>query len=124
MKNRDGTSLTLQVDPENQRVVETLKEASGAVRWKIIRELDADSQPVRAVKLDAQDEVISRHNYLSLRGRIEEEEVMNPKGILLARMVYHYDKKGRMTQIDHYNAAGKLVSTSKATGSEAGMDRR
>ena len=124
MKNRDGTSLTLQVDPENQRVVETLKEASGAVRWKIIRELDADSQPVRAVKLNAQDEVISRHNYLSLRGRIEEEEVLNPKGILLAKMIYHYDKKGRMTQIDHYNPAGKLVSTSKATGSEAEIYQR
>lgn len=124
MKNLDGTSVTLQVDPENQRVVETLRDASGAVKWKIIRELDADSQPVRGIKLNAQDEVISRHNYLSLRGRIEEEEVLNPKGILLAKMVYHYDKKGRMTQIDHYNAVGKLVSTSKASGREAEIYRR
>ena len=116
IKNEDGTRLTRQVDPDNQRVEEVLKDASNKTIWRLVMELDDELQPMKGVKFDGQDQVVSRHNYICLKGRLEEEEVMDSKGKLLAKMVYFYDSKGRMNRIDHLNAAGALISSSKATG--------
>lgn len=116
VRNKDGTVLTVKVDTNEQRVEETLKNAAGGVIWKIIRELDEDNQPVIGVKFDGEDQIVSRHKYLCLRGRMEEEEIYDAKNKYLAKMVYHYDNKGRLSQIDHYNPAGTLVSTSKSSG--------
>ena len=116
LRYTDGSKLTVQVDPSNQRVEENLFSKTGALVWKLVRELDEDCQPMRAIKFDAQDQIISRHRYICLRGRVEEEEILDAKNNLRARLIYHYDPKGRMTRIDHYNAAGKLVSTSRSSG--------
>jgi hypothetical protein len=112
----DGSKLTVQVDTANQRVEENLYDKSGALLWKLVRELDEDLQPMRAIKFDARDQIISRHKYLCLRGRVEEEEILDAKNNLRARLVYFYDAKGRINRIDHHNAAGKLVSSSRASG--------
>jgi hypothetical protein len=116
VRNKDGSKLTVQVDPTNQRVEENFFDKNGALVWKLVRELDDDCQPMRAIKFDARDQIISRHRYICLRGRVEEEEILDAKNNLRARLVYHYEAKGRMTRIDHYNAAGKLVSTSRSSG--------
>ncbi len=120
----DGSKLTIQVDTANQRVEENFYDRSGALGWKLVRELDEDLQPMRAIKFDSQDQIVSRHKYICLRGRVEEEEILSPKNALLARMVYFYDKKGRVIRIDHFNAAGNLVSSSKSSGNPTEPIRR
>lgn len=116
VRNQDGTMLSIQVDPNNQRVEEILTDKAHKVLWRLVRELDEDMQPMQGVKFDAEDQILSRHRYLCLRGRVEEEEVLDAKNTLLAKLVYFYDNKGRINRIDQYNPAGKLVSSSKSSG--------
>ncbi len=124
IKNEDGTMRTVQVDTNKQRVEEILKSATGAVIWRLVNELDDEMQPIHGVKFDGQDQVISRHKYLCLRGRTEEEEIFDAKNTYLAKMVYFYDNKGRINRIDHYSPTGVLLSTSKSKGGTVEPIRR
>jgi hypothetical protein len=112
----DKTRLTVRVDPDNHRAEEVLYSPNQTVLWRLIRELDADYQPFRAIKFDAADQIVSKHKYFWLKGRLEEEEILSPKNVLLARMRYYYDSKGRPEKIEHYNASDVLVSVSRSSG--------
>ena len=116
VRNTDGTRLNVKVDPHNQRVEEVLEDAGKTVLWRIVKELDDALLPLRATKYDGRNNVISQHRYLYLRGRLEEEEVLDEKSNLLAKLVFFYDSKGRNTRIDQLNAQGVVVSSSRATG--------
>ncbi len=115
VRNEDGTRLSTKVDPYNQLVEEVLFDAKGEVLWKLVRELDDALQPLKATKYDGQNRVLSRHKYLCVKGRVEEEEVLDPKENLVGRLVFYYDAKGRMSRIEQFNAAGVLLSTARAT---------
>ena len=116
VRNADGTKLSIKVDPYNQRVEETLQDVDNSVRWKLVRELDETFQPVRATKYDGRDQVISKHRYLTLKGRIEEEEVLDANNNLLSKLVFYYDPKARMTKVEQFNNRGVLVSVSRSSG--------
>jgi hypothetical protein len=116
IRNNDGTRLAIKVDPYNQRVEETLQEADNSIRWKLVRELDEAFQPLRATKFDARNQVVSKHRYLTLKGRIEEEEVFDANDNLLSKLVFHYDAKARMTKVEQFNSRGVLVSVSRSSG--------
>jgi hypothetical protein len=116
VRNDDGTRLNIKVDPHNQRVEETLQDKNGNVISKLVRELDDALQPLQATKFDGQNRVISKHRYLVLKGRIEEEEVLDPMERPLAKLVFYYDSKGRMNRVDHFNGAGVLISVSRSSG--------
>lgn len=116
VKNKDGTKLTIKVDPYNQRVEETFEETDKSVRWRLVRELDETFQPVRATKYDGRNQVISKHRYLTLKGRIEEEEVLDANNNLLSKLVFYYDAKARMTKVEQFNSRGVLVSVSRSSG--------
>lgn len=121
VKKEDGTRHSIKVDPYNKVVEETLTDAKGAVLWRLLRELDDAFQPLKATKFDGDNRVISFHRYLCLRGRVEEEEILDPREALVARMVFYYDNKGRMIRIDHFNPQGVLVNS--AHGSQGrGVD--
>jgi hypothetical protein len=115
VRNADGTRLSTKVDPYNQMVEEVMFDAKGGVVWKLVRELDEALQPLKATKYDGQNRVISKHRYLCVKGRVEEEEVLDPKEALVGRLVFYYDSKGRMSKIEQFNAAGALLSTARAT---------
>jgi hypothetical protein len=112
----DKTRLTVQVDPNNRRVEEVLYSPNQTVLWRLIRELDAAYQPIRGTKFDAFDQIVSRHKYFWLRGRLEEEEIYSARNVLLARMRYYYDAKGRPEKIEHYNASDVLISVTRSSG--------
>jgi hypothetical protein len=111
----DGSRQTIKVDPYNKQVEEMLLDSKGGVIWRLVRELDDAFQPLKATKYDGQNRVISLHRYLCLRGRVEEEEILDSRETLVAKMVFYYDKKGRITRIDHFNADGQLVNSAKST---------
>jgi hypothetical protein len=115
VRNEDGTRLSTKVDPYNQTVEEVLTDARGGVLWKLVRELDEALQPLKATKYDGQNRILSRHRYLCVKGRVEEEEVLDAKETLVGRLVFYYDAKGRMSRIEQFNAAGVLLSTARAT---------
>ena len=115
VRNEDGTRLSTKVDPYNQTVEEVLTDARGGVLWKLVRELDEALQPLKATKYDGQNRILSRHRYLCVKGRVEEEEVLDAKEALVGRLVFYYDAKGRMSRIEQFNAAGVLLSTARAT---------
>jgi hypothetical protein len=73
-----------------------------------------------AIKYDGQNRVVCNHRYLYLRGRVEEEEIMDSKNTFLAKLVFYYDAKGRMTRIEQLNAQGTIVSISRASGPGSG----
>ena len=116
VRNTDGTRLNVKVDPHNQRVEEVLEDAGKNVLWRLVKELDDALLPLRATKYDGRNNVISQHRYLYLRGRLEEEELLDAKNNLVAKLVFFYDAKGRNSRIDHLNAQGVVVSSSRATG--------
>ena len=118
LQYKDGTRLTVKVDPANRLVEEILFGADKAILWRLVRELDAAYQPMSATKFDSNDQVLSRHKYLCLKGRIEEEELFNARGALLTRMQYFYDKKGRLDRIEHYNPQGRLLNTTFNTSAQ------
>jgi hypothetical protein len=115
VRNEDGTRLSTKVDPYNQTVEEVLTDARGGVLWKLVRELDEALQPLKATKYDGQNRILSRHRYLCVKGRVEEEEVLDAKETLVGRLVFYYDTKGRMSRIEQFSAAGVLLSTARAT---------
>jgi hypothetical protein len=115
VRNDDGTRLSTKVDPYNQLVEEVLSDSKGAVIWRLVRELDDALQPLKATKYDGQNRVLSKHRYLCVKGRVEEEEVLDPRDALVGRLVFYYDTKGRMSRIEQFNAAGVLLSTARAT---------
>ncbi len=115
VRNNDGTRLSTKVDPYNQVVEEVLSDAKGAVIWKLVRELDEALQPLKATKYDGQNRVLSKHRYLCVKGRVEEEEVLDPREALVGRLVFYYDSKGRMSRIEQFDSAGALLSTARAT---------
>lgn len=115
VRNEDGTRLSTKVDPHNQTVEEVLSDAKGGVIWKLVRELDEAMQPLRATKYDGQDRILSRHRYLCIKGRVEEEEVLDAKEALVGRLVFYYDTKGRMSRIEQFNAAGVLLTTARSS---------
>ena len=115
VRNNDGTRLSTKVDPYNQVVEEVLSDSKDAVIWKLVRELDEALQPLRATKYDGQNRILSKHRYLCIKGRVEEEEVLDPRDALVGRLVFYYDSKGRMSRIEQFNAAGVLLSTARAT---------
>jgi hypothetical protein len=120
----DKTRLTVQVDPNNRRVDEVLYSPNQTVLWRLIRELDAAYQPVRGTKFDAFDQIVSRHKYFWLKGRLEEEEIYSARNVLLARMRYYYDAKGRPEKIEHYNASDALISVTRSSGGDVEPIRR
>ncbi len=120
----DKTRLTVQVDPANRRVVEELYSPNKILLWRLIRELDAAHQPIRGTKFDAQDQIVSRHVYYWIRGRLEEEEIFDARNTLLARMRYYYDSKGRPEKIEHYNGADALISVTRSSGGAVEPIRR
>jgi hypothetical protein len=115
VRNADGTRLSTKVDPYNQMVEEVMFDARGGVVWKLVRELDEALQPLKATKYDGQNRVLSKHRYLCVKGRVEEEEVLDPREALVGRLVFYYDSKGRMSRIEQFDAAGVLRSTARAT---------
>lgn len=115
VRNEDGTRLSTKVDPHNQTVEEILSDSKGGVLWKLVRELDEALQPLKATKYDGQNRILSRHRYLCIRGRVEEEEVLDAKEALVGRLVFHYDTKGRMSRIEQFNAAGVLLTTARSS---------
>jgi hypothetical protein len=115
VRNEDGTRLSTKVDPHNQTVEEVLSDSKGGVIWKLVRELDEAMQPLKATKYDGQDRILSRHRYLCIKGRVEEEEVLDAKEALVGRLVFYYDAKGRMSRIEQFNAAGVLLTTARAS---------
>ena len=119
VRNLDGTRLNVKIDPHNQRVEEVLEDADKNVLWRLVTELDEALLPMRATKYDGRNNVISQHRYLYLRGRIEEEEVLDAKNNLTAKLVHFYDAKGRPIRIDQLNAQGVVIFSSRATGPAA-----
>lgn len=115
VRNEDGTRLSTKVDPYNQVVEEVLCDSKGAVLWKLVRELDEALQPMKATKYDGQNRILSKHRYLCVKGRVEEEEVLDPNEALVGRLVFYYDTKGRMSRIEQFNAAGVLLSTARSS---------
>jgi hypothetical protein len=115
VRNEDGTRLSTKVDPHNQTVEEILSDSKGGVLWKLVRELDEAFQPLKATKYDGQNRILSRHRYLCIRGRVEEEEVLDAKEALVGRLVFYYDTKGRMSRIEQFNAAGVLLTTARSS---------
>lgn len=124
LTREDKTRLTVQVDPANRRVEEVLYSPNQTVLWRLIRELDAAYQPVRGTKFDVFDQIVSRHVYFWLKGRLEEEEIYSAKNVLLSRIRFYYDSKGRPEKMEQYNAADKLVSVSRASGMGVEPKRR
>ncbi len=118
LQQKDGTRLTVRVDPSNRLVEEILYAADKSMLWRLVRELDEAYQPMAATKFDSNDQVLSRHKYLCLKGRIEEEELFNSRGTLLTRMQYFYDKKGRLDRIEHYNPQGRLLNVTFNTSAQ------
>ena len=115
VRNADGTRLNIKVDPHSQRVEEVLEDANKTVVWRIVKELDDALQPLRATKYDAQNNIVSRHRYLVLRGRTEEEEIRDANDKFLSKLVFYYDTKGRMTRVEQVNAQGTVVSVSRSS---------
>jgi hypothetical protein len=115
VRNDDGTRLSTKVDPYNQMVEEVLFDARGGVIWKLVRELDEALQPWKATKYNGENRILSKHRYLCVKGRVEEEEVLDANETLVGRLVFYYDSKGRMSRIEQFNAAGVLLSTAHAT---------
>lgn len=115
VRNEDGTRLSTKVDPYNQMVEEVLFDARGGVIWKLVRELDDALQPLKAIKYNGENRILSKHRYLCVKGRVEEEEVLDANDVLVGRLVFYYDSKGRMSRIEQFNAAGVLLSTARAT---------
>lgn len=115
VRNADGTRLNIKVDPHSQRVEEVLEDANKAVIWRILKELDDAFQPLRATKYDSKNNVVSRHRYLVLRGRTEEEEIRDANDKFLSKLVFYYDSKGRMTRVEQLNAQGTIVSVSRSS---------
>lgn len=116
IRNADGTLLNVKIDPHNQQVEETLEDAGKSVVWRLVKELDDALQPKRATKYDGRNNVVSHHRYLYLRGRLEEEEVLDAKNNFLAKIVFYYDAKGRMARVEQLNAQGVVVSRSQSSG--------
>jgi hypothetical protein len=116
VRNADGTRLNIKVDPHLQRVEEVLEDSNKTVVWRLVKELDDTFQPLKAVKYDSQNRVVSRHHYLVLRGRIEEEEIHDANDKFLSKLVFYYDSKARMTRIEQLNAQGTVVSVSRSSG--------
>ena len=119
VRNADGTRLNIKVDPHSQRVEEVLEDANKTVVWRIVKELDDALQPLRATKYDAKNNVVSRHRYLILRGRTEEEEIRDASDKFLSKLVFYYDTKGRMTRVEQLNAQGTVVSVSRSSTQSA-----
>lgn len=80
LQQKDGTRLTVRVDPSNRLVEEILYAADKSMLWRLVRELDEAYQPMSATKFDSNDQVLSRHKYLCLKGRIEEGGVVQLPG--------------------------------------------
>jgi hypothetical protein len=118
LQQKDGTRLTVRVDPSNRLVEEILYGADKSILWRLVRELDEAYQPMSATKFDSNDQVLSRHKYLCLKGRIEEEELFNSRGTLLTRTQYFYDKKGRLDRMEHYNPQGRLLNITYNTSAQ------
>jgi hypothetical protein len=115
VRNEDGTRLSTKVDPHNQTVEEVLSDSKGGVLWRLVRELDAALQPLKATKYDGQNRILSKHRYLCIKGRVEEEDVLDAKEALVGRLVFYYDTKGRMSRIEQFNAAGVLLMTARSS---------
>lgn len=115
VRNADGTRLNIKVDPHSQRVEEVLEDANKTVVWRIVTELDDALHPLRATKYDAQNNIVSRHRYLILRGRTEEEEIRDANDKFLSKLVFYYDTKGRMIRVEELNAQGTVVSVSRSS---------
>ena len=115
VRNEDGTRLSTKVDPHNQTVEEVLSDSKGGVLWRLVRELDEALQPLKATKYDGQNRILSRHRYLCIKGRVEEEDVLDAKEALVGRLVFYYDTKGRMSRIEQFNAAGVLLTIARSS---------
>jgi len=96
-----------------------LRDSSGGMISRLVRELDDDLNPKRALKYDGANRLVSKHDYLCLKGRVEEEEIFDTRDNLIAKLVYYYDSKNRMTRIEQFNAKGALVSVSRSSGGGA-----
>ena len=111
--------LTVKIDPHQLRVEEVLRDSSGSVISRLLRELDEAFHPKRALKYDGANRLISKHEYLCLKGRIEEEEIFDARDNPLVKLVFYYDTKNRMIRIEQFNAKGALISVSRSSGGGA-----
>ena len=111
--------LTVKIDPHQLRVEEVLRDSSRSVISRLLRELDEAFHPKRALKYDGANRLISKHEYLCLKGRIEEEEIFDARDNPLVKLVFYYDTKNRMIRIEQFNPKGVLISVSRSSGGGA-----
>ena len=115
LKNPDGTMLYIRIAPNEHLIEETLKTNAGVLISKFVRNLNDDNFPVTGVKTDANNQIVSRHRYLYLKGKLIEEEIFDPRGRLASKMAFYYTPQGKLNRVEQYNAQGNLISTTNST---------
>lgn len=111
--NSDGSRTTYEFDPPHHRATATTTETDGKLRGKIRYEIDQTGRFSSGIIYGADDQFRFKSLYkYSDGGRLSEETHLNQKGVVINRLVYHYDSAGKSLGYSIYDSSGKLLASS------------
>jgi len=115
----DGSKATIITDREKATATETVTDANGKVMRKTLFTLNPDGQSNGAIHYDAKNNIRYKESYKrDVTGQIAASYLYSKDDKLLGHRTFVYDGKGATTQIDDYDAAGKLIPKAPAQGTK------
>lgn len=117
-QNNDGSRTTYEIDGPNRKEVATTIGEDGKVKSKILYDLDENGRFAKGLIYGPGDQFRFKTTYkYDTSGRLTEEAQLTKDDVLKNRLVYSYDAlTGRQTGYVVYDAAGKIIGQTKASG--------
>lgn len=114
--HQDGTRTDTKTDPVARTTETTEIDAAGKIIQRVLYRLDAQDQPDAGIVYDSKGRILYKMKLKrDAQNRLAEQTDFTATDKFVRRIVYTYDSKNRVTKIDTFDEAGKLLGTSSAT---------
>lgn len=121
----DGSTSTTLIDPEKRTAEETISDANGKPLKKITYLLGERDLAIGAIFADGKGNVIYKASYLrDAYGHVTESSFTAPDGRYLGKRIFTYGAGDKVTQVQDFDAQGRLISPPPTASGKPAKKRR
>jgi hypothetical protein len=121
----DGSTSTTIIDPEKRTAEETIADAGGKPMKKVTYLLGERGLAIGAIFADGKGKVIYKASYQrDAYGKVLESSFTSPDGRYLGKRIFAYGAGDKVTQVQDFDAQGRLISPAPTASGKPAKKRR